>query len=41
MGDDNNMTNDQFKGIIKMIIALIKKDTPKAELLEYLSELIK
>ena len=38
---DNKMTNDQFKGIIKMIIALIKKDTPKEELIEYLSELIK
>ena len=37
---DNNMTNNQFKGIIKMIIALIKNDTPKEELLEYLEELI-
>ena len=35
------MTNNQFKGIIKMIIALIRNDTPKEELLEYLSELIK
>ena len=38
---DNQMTNNQFKGIIKMIIALIKNDTPKEELLEYLTELIK
>lgn len=38
---ENNMTNSQFKGIIKMIIALIKNDTPKEELLEYLTELIK
>ena len=35
------MTNAQFRGVVKMIIALIKKDTPKEELIEYLSELIK
>jgi len=39
--EDNTLTNAQFKGIIKMIIALIKKDTPKDELIEYLTELIK
>lgn len=39
--ENNEMTNDQFRGIIKMIIALIKKDTPKEELIEYLTELIK
>lgn len=39
--EDNKLTNNQFRGIIKMIIALIKNDTPKEELLEYLSELIK
>ena len=39
--ENNNMTNNQFRGIIKMIIALIKNDTPKEELLEYLNELIK
>lgn len=39
--EKNEMTNNQFKGIIKMIMALIKNDTPKEELLEYLSELIK
>ena len=38
---DAKMSNMQFIGIIKMIIALIKKDTPKEELLEYLQELIK
>ena len=38
--ENNTMTNNQFKGI-KMIIALIKNDTPKEELIEYLSELIK
>lgn len=38
---ENSMTNNQFRGIIKMIIALIKNDTPKEELLEYLTELIK
>lgn len=35
------MTNDQFRGIIKMIIALIRKGTPPEELIEYLEELIK
>ena len=39
--EDNKMTNNQFKGIIKMIIALISNDTPKEELIEYLTELIK
>lgn len=39
--EDNKMTNNQFTGIIKMIIALIKNDTPKDELIEYLTELIK
>lgn len=39
--ENNKMTNSQFKGIIKMIMALIRNDTPKDELLEYLSELIK
>lgn len=38
--DENRMTNNQFIGIIKMIIALIKNDTPKEELIEYLKELI-
>lgn len=39
--EKENMTNDQFRGIIKMIMALIKRDVPKEELLEYLEELIK
>ena len=39
--ENNTMTNDQFRGIIKMIIALIRRDTPKEELIEYLTELIK
>lgn len=34
------MTNSQFRGIIKMIIALIKNDTPKEEIITYLKELI-
>lgn len=38
--ENEGMTNQQFIGIIKMIIALIKKDTPKEELIEYLTELI-
>ncbi|SFA87088.1 hypothetical protein SAMN05216249_10434 [Acetitomaculum ruminis DSM 5522] len=39
--EDNKMTNYQFKGIIKMIIALLKKGTPVNEMIEYLEELIK
>ncbi len=38
--EKDEMTNNQFKGIIKMIMALIKNDTPKDEILEYLQELI-
>lgn len=38
--EKEEMTNNQFKGIIKMIMALIKNDTPKDEILEYLQELI-
>lgn len=38
--ENDKLTNRQFIGIIKMIIALIEKDTPKAELIEYLKELI-
>lgn len=38
--ENDKMTNNQFKGIIKMIMALIRNDTPKEELLEYLQELI-
>lgn len=39
--ESEKMTNSQFKGIIKMIIALIKNNVPKEELIEYLQELIK
>ena len=38
--EHESMTNNQFRGIIKMIMALIKNDTPKEEILEYLQELI-
>ena len=38
--EDKKITSNQFKGIMKMIIAL-RNDTPKEELLEYLTELIK
>lgn len=34
------MDNNQFKGIIKMIMALIKSDISKEELLEYLTDLV-
>lgn len=39
--ENNEMTNNQFKGIIRMIIALIKKGTSAEEIIEYLEELIK
>lgn len=38
--EDKTLTNNQFRGIIKMIIALIKSDIPKDELIEYLKELL-
>lgn len=38
--EESKLTNNQFKGIIKMIMALIRNNTPKEELLEYLQELI-
>lgn len=38
--ENNTMANNQFRGIIKMIMALIRNDTPKEELLEYLQELL-
>lgn len=38
--ENNTMTNNQFRGIIKMIMVLIRNDTPKEELLEYLQELL-
>lgn len=38
--EKDEMTNNQFRGIIKMIMALIRNDTPKEELLEYLQELL-
>lgn len=39
--DENKITNSQFKGIIKMIISLIKNGTPTDEIVECLTELIK
>lgn len=39
--ENEPMTNSQFTGVIKMIIALIKSDIPKDELISYLEELIK
>ena len=38
--ENNTMTNNQFIGIIKMIIALIESGTPPEQLVEYLKELI-
>ena len=38
---ENAMTNHQFTGIIRMIIALIKSGTSTEELISYLEELIK
>ena len=37
----SEITDAQFSSIIKMIIALIKRDTPREELIEYLQELVK
>lgn len=38
--EEIEMTNNQFAGIIKMLIALLERDTPKDELIEYLKLLI-
>lgn len=38
---EEGMTNDQYKGVINLIIKMIKEDTPKEKILEYLEELIK
>ena len=35
------MTNDQYNGVINLIIKMIKEDVPKEKLLEYLEELKK
>jgi hypothetical protein len=39
--ENEGMTNDQYIGIIKLIIKMVKEDVPKEKLLEYLEELIK
>ena len=39
MENENEMTNDQYRGVINLIIKMIKEDTPKEKLLEYLEEL--
>ena len=39
MKEEKGMTNDQYKGIINLIIKLIEEDTPKEKILEYLEEL--
>lgn len=39
--ENEGMTNNQFTGIIRMIIALIEKGTSKEDLVEYLKALIK
>lgn len=38
--EQDGMTNDQFKGIIKLLIKMIQEDVPKEKLIEYLEELI-
>lgn len=38
--EQDGMTTDQFKGIIKLLIKMIKEDVPKEKLIEYLEELI-
>lgn len=39
MEEENGMTNDQYKGIINLIIKMIEEDEPKEKILEYLEEL--
>lgn len=39
--ENEGMTNDQYIGIIKLIIKMVTEDVPKEKLLEYLEELIK
>ena len=36
---ETEMTNQQFRGVINMIKALIRRDTPKEELIIYLNQL--
>lgn len=38
--DQITVTNNQFNAVIKMIITLVKQDTPKDELIEYLQGLL-
>lgn len=37
--ENEEMTNNQYIGIINLIIKMIKEDVPKEKLLEYLEEL--
>lgn len=39
--EKKGMTNGQFKGIIQMLVALLKNGTPTEEIIKYLEELIK
>ncbi len=34
------MTNEEYKGIIRRLIQMIREDVPKEKLIEYLEELI-
>ena len=38
MEEENGMTNDQYVGVIKLIIKMIKEEVPKEKLLEYLED---
>lgn len=40
MNEVKKMNTKQFQGIIKMIIQMIKDDTPKEQLLKWLEKLI-
>lgn len=40
MSEVKNMNTRQFHGIIKMIIQMIRDDTPKEQLLKWLEKLI-
>ncbi len=39
--EEMGMTNQQYKGIIQMIITMLKDNIPKEKIVEYLEELIK
>lgn len=39
--ENQDMSNDQYKGILNLIIKMIEEDVPKEKLIEYIEELKK